>query len=232
MNKQKKLQCPKCHSINVVKKGFTPAGTQRYLCNKCKNRFVLDENKNIDQENLIQTLEKVKVKKMNTSCESNCKCKEYIKKSKSFKLQTLVRNYLQNVNLCVDVANKINELLYDPPYVYDMTKHDSYFVLNKKDLKLGQLNNIIQATGLFYDVFSDDPIKHINGLIEMIGDTNFDTTLLKEMIDNLKNNLNNQKTNFQLIDGCEYLNQFNNFLEGYYQNLESIYIRLMDFVEE
>lgn len=36
--------CPFCKSNNFVRRGWTPAGTQRFLCKECKKTFVLEDD--------------------------------------------------------------------------------------------------------------------------------------------------------------------------------------------
>lgn len=44
VSKERKLECPSCHSINVLKNGKDKNGTQRYKCKDCGKNFNILEN--------------------------------------------------------------------------------------------------------------------------------------------------------------------------------------------
>ena len=38
------LQCPHCHSNNIIRSGKSSTGKQRYRCKNCRKRFITDYN--------------------------------------------------------------------------------------------------------------------------------------------------------------------------------------------
>lgn len=53
------MNCPKCHSTQVVKNGHTHYGKQRFRCQECRRQFVENPTRQPVDESTLELIEKL-----------------------------------------------------------------------------------------------------------------------------------------------------------------------------